>query len=310
MGKELSIVITTYNRKEPLLEQLRSIEKQGLYDKYEVIISDNHSNYDVKEWVETSLSSDFLKNVSVVQRPMNIGGSLNITLSFQLAKTKWMWLLSDDDITEPNSIKTILDDIERHKNDDVCCVKYSISGRFAKNDDKIIDNVVDFFDYYTGTHTAGEMVFMCNNLFNMEHLRKFFIDIAMNANTCMPQVLLPLLAVKNANKKIRLSPVSLTNYVAGRISYDLVRVYLSFGNMLYVKPLSMNAKEISSFKRIRFFGDKELIKVFADIKDKKLRWEMFKKIFVAHYNLFSLRALKLFLYYPLYPWVIRYRSKH
>lgn len=306
---KLTVVITTYNRKEPLLEQLKSLEVQGHYDKYEIIVSDNHSDYDVKEWLELSLKPEFMKIIKVIVRPFNVGGDMNITLSFQYANTEWMWLLSDDDITTPNSIKTILDDIERHRNDDVCCVKYSISGKFVPNDDKIVDNIEDFFNYYTKVHSAGEMVYMCNNVFRMNYLRKFITDVTMDSNTSMSQVLLPLLAVKNDNKKICFSPESLTSYISGRISYNLAYVYLRFGNMIYVKSLCLNGKEIRAFKRLTFFGENELIKVLCEIPDKSLRCEMLKKILIAHFGLLSISALKLKLYLLFYPFFKKLRNK-
>ena len=89
--KKLTVLIPTYNRKEPLREQLRSLEVQGLWDEYEIIISDNHSNYDVKEMINESFSADFVKIIRIERRSCNVGGDLNVSLSFQLPTTEWMW---------------------------------------------------------------------------------------------------------------------------------------------------------------------------------------------------------------------------
>src|SRR5574344_1254415 len=101
MNKKLTIVITTYNRRQPLYEQLHSLEIQGQYDKYSIIVSNNCSDYDVDKWLDEKLSLDFRNIVTVHNRKYNVGSDVNIAFSFQLVETQWMWLLSDDDVTEP-----------------------------------------------------------------------------------------------------------------------------------------------------------------------------------------------------------------
>ena len=295
--KDLTIVITTYNRKEPLLKQLKSIESQGLFDRYEVIISDNHSDYDVKDWVESNLSSDFIKIVRVFVRPFNVGGDANITLSFQIPQTEWMWLLSDDDISEPASIQTILDDIAFHKNDDVCWIKYSISGPFKPNNDITVESITDFFKCFTGEHSAGEMVFMSNNVYRMQDVFNHITDVSSNDITCMTQVLLPLLAVKNEKKKIQLRSIAVSNFIPDRRSYNLIYAYSRFGNLLFIKPLSLNREEIDSFKKLVFFNPRGLSYALISIEDRASRWEYFKRIILTHYGLFSINAFKSLMFY-------------
>ena len=55
--KKLTVAITTYNRKEALITQLRSLECQGLYDKYQIMIFNNCSNYDVEGVLKDALSA-------------------------------------------------------------------------------------------------------------------------------------------------------------------------------------------------------------------------------------------------------------
>ena len=56
----LSIAIPTYNRRDALLSLLKGIETLDYSPIYEVIISDNCSNYDVEAVLKENLSPDFL----------------------------------------------------------------------------------------------------------------------------------------------------------------------------------------------------------------------------------------------------------
>lgn len=86
-SKQLTVVITTYNRKQPLIEQLQSLERQGRFDDYSIIISNNCSDYDVDVWLDEQLSPEFRKIVSIYNRKYNVGGDINIAFTFQLVDT-------------------------------------------------------------------------------------------------------------------------------------------------------------------------------------------------------------------------------
>ena len=65
MEKILTIAIPTFNRKEELLKVLKAIESQGYYEYYEIIISNNKSDYNVNEWIEQNFKGTFLKLVMI-----------------------------------------------------------------------------------------------------------------------------------------------------------------------------------------------------------------------------------------------------
>lgn len=293
-NKKLTAVITTFNRKEQLIEQLNSLKCQGHYEDYCILVSDNHSDYDVKEWLESQLPHDFMSIIDVKRWPYNTGHELNASLAFMDPQTEWMWLLSDDDLTESNSLEIILEDIENEENRDVCWIKYSISG-FSPNRNIYLDNVKDIFEYYH-TRPAGEFIFVCNNVYRLTFLRKYLTNMLVYCDNCISPELLPLYAIKYDNKKAFFSPRSLTNYVVGRLSWKLIWAYSRFGNIL-VSDLYMNRDEILAFKKIRFFSSKSLINCLAALNGRSLRHEFFKKIYIAHYTFFSMKGLKCLIYY-------------
>ena len=298
--KNLTVVIPTYNRKEPLREQLKSLEKQGHYDDYEIIISDNHSNYDVEEMINQSFQASFTSIITVFKRPCNVGGDMNVSLCFQLPTTEWMWLLSDDDISENNSIETILNDINAHQTDDVCWIKYSISGGFAPNREEYCNNLVDTFNYYSRVKkNTGELVFVSNNVYRMTYLEKYLTDVCIFSDTCMSQALLPLLAIKKDTKQVLFSPHAITNWVPGRGTWAPIWAYLRFGNFLSITSISLDKNEIKAFKKMPFWGDRALINSLASETKSSQRNIYFKKIFISHYDLISLRSLKIVIYYSI-----------
>lgn len=305
--KQLTVVITTYNRKQPLLEQLQSLEKQGKYDKYEIIVSDNCSDYDVDAWLDNQLSSEFRQIVTVYNRKYNVGGDLNIAFSFQLVDTPWMWLLSDDDITEPDALDIIFDDITKHQ--DICWIKYSISGVFSPFVDFKTNQLEElFYIFSTKPHFAGEMIFMSNNIYHIKAMKNHISRAPLMAGSCYSQLIPPFFAMKYDGIQMMLSSKALTNYVAGRISYSLNYAYIRFGNILY-SDLKLSKAEIKAFKRLNFSSMKNYILSLLSEENKAIRWNYFKKIFIDHYSLLSIKGLAfLFLFTPLHLLNIRLQT--
>lgn len=296
--KKLTIVITTYNRKQPLLEQLQSIERQGQYDKYNIIISNNHSNYDVKSWLISQLSGDFMQIINVYDRPYNVGGDVNIAFSFQLVETQWMWLLSDDDVTTQTSISTILHDINENENKNVCWIKYSIEGdEFRPYDNKRINSLSSLFNYFSSNkYKGGEFIFMSNNVYNISLLKEYIGYAPKLSNTCFSQLIPPLYAIKYEKMNMLLSSKTLTNYVGNRISYKKIYLYTNFENVLY-SELNMDGNEIKSFKKIKLCSISDYIYELMTIKNKPLRHIFFKKIFISYFSLFSFNGITYIIIY-------------
>ena len=300
MEKKLTVVITTYNREQPLIEQLQSLERQGLYDKYKIIVSNNCSNYNVEESLKTALSPEFMDIVTVYNRKYNVGGDCNIALSFQLVETEWMWLLSDDDITSPDSIKTVLEDAEKYP--DVCWLKYSISGGFKPFEDKRCDNLVDVFETCMpkNGHSHGEFVFMSNNVYNIPFIKKHIGDVLSLSMTCCPHDVAPMFAVKYEHQQMMFRSFALTNYVAGRISYSLHYAYGNFLNIITTK-FEFSEEEFKAYRNLIDFSPIVLLQVIFEIECKPIRHQYYLK-FMAGYkwkNPFWKFLFRL-IYYPLH----------
>jgi len=105
MNHKITIGIPTYNRENQLRNQLQCKIKQDLTFVEEIIIVDNHSNYDIVN----SISELNCTKLRLITNPFNIKMATNMEMPFLYCKTEWLWLLSDDDEVLPDSINTITD---------------------------------------------------------------------------------------------------------------------------------------------------------------------------------------------------------
>lgn len=293
--RNLSIVITTYNRKDSLIRMLKSIEVQGHIDLYHLVISDNHSDYDVIGWVKDHVSTEFFNNIEFVIRPYNIGGDLNISFSFQLCKSKWMWLLSDDDTVTCDSLQIITRDIIKYNS--VIALKYSIVG-YERNIDMTVNTFDGFLDYYVHNHhSAGEMIFMSNNIFHVELLEKYLGYAPMAADTYMSQLVPVFLSLIKDKKEVHFCPDYIVEYgTSEKVSYNSCKANICFANIIMFLNLnrSQSAKIRLLFKYHRQFN---LLIIFQHQENSYIRDYMYKRFFDEYFSFFNLRDLFYWLFF-------------
>lgn len=292
---KLTIVITTYNRKTALISMLKSIEIQGQIDKYNLIISDNHSDYDVKQWVKDNVSQTFFENIEFVIRPYNIGGDLNIAFSFQQCKTKWMWLLSDDDTVTGDSLAIIASDIEKYKDD--VTLKYSIKG-YERNLETTANTFDGFLDYYLyNNHSAGEMIFMCNNVFNIEALNAYLGYAPMAANTYMSQLVPMFYSLIYDNGVVRFCPEYIVEYgLSRKVSYNSCKANIGFSNIIMFFDLDKKqAKKIRTLFRHKRQYD--LLVIFQEQKNSYMKKYMYRKYFNEYFSYFNIIDISYWMFY-------------
>ncbi|NQU32099.1 MAG: glycosyltransferase family 2 protein [Bacteroidetes bacterium] len=113
--KLLSICIFTYNRQPYLSQLLLSIEnefrKPELNQSVEIIISDNASTDKTSEIV--SYFTQFLP-INYHRNKINLGADENLKIAATLAKGKFIWFISDDDIVIHGAINIILQFLQKY----------------------------------------------------------------------------------------------------------------------------------------------------------------------------------------------------
>lgn len=102
----LSVLITTYNRKDLLQKAIQSLQDQG-FDDLEIIISDDHSNDGTEQICHNLGQKDkrirYVKNDRYKKGP---NGNKNNALDY--AKGEFVMFLDDDDELLPEAINTLV----------------------------------------------------------------------------------------------------------------------------------------------------------------------------------------------------------
>ena len=109
MVKILSLCYPTYNRGWCIQEQINRLLKcpKEVLDDIEIIISDNCSDDNTKEIVESAISKGFI--CSYYRNETNLGMDGNFVSCFRKAKGKYVWLLGDDDYLYPDALEEIVE---------------------------------------------------------------------------------------------------------------------------------------------------------------------------------------------------------
>lgn len=283
--KQLTIAITTYNRKDSLIKQLQRIEGQKQIDKYDLIISDNHSSYDLNVYLKVNLSKEFYENIQLHINLVNIGGLGNISNIFMLPKTKWMWLLSDDDEVTPNSIESIVSDIQQYPNTGV--LKYSIINDIQEND-TAIHNIDELTKYYLKEkHSVGSLIFMSNNIYNLERIRSFIPYIYNYSYSYIPHINPILAGLAKGELVMQFLNTAIVHYVyPGRDNHwNYVPTMLGLSTIEDM-DLGWNIEQQNKLMCILASNFQHLLlyKYCLEIGERRKRLNVYEKIYRSFYS--------------------------
>lgn len=230
----LTICIPTYNRKERLLTQLESLYRQSDVYKVNILIIDNHSNYDVEAAIVEHFGKDKVSNLQVHVNPVNLGLEPNICMPFLLAKTKWIWTLGDDDETTPDSISIILNSID--KNEETAFFIFSISN-FPCHHDKTYSELEPFIDYWYKIHKHnGDLVFLSNKVYNMEYVKPYIGLAIKNCLNCVGHIVPMFYCLNEKKGSVCLSSSAVVTYKEPdpNSAYNYIKVALEFSLIGYM----------------------------------------------------------------------------
>jgi abequosyltransferase len=113
--KLLTIAIPTYNRPDDLDRSLSSVLPQvKKFEQYvEFLISDNASTKDNASVVRKYQQLGY--NINYIIQEKNLGMDGNFTFIYDYASTKYVWMLSDDDLLIDNGVEIIIDFLSASK---------------------------------------------------------------------------------------------------------------------------------------------------------------------------------------------------
>lgn len=293
---DLTVVIPTYNRKIELVRLLKSFLKTNYSLVNEFIVSDNHSSYNVYSVLKEELPPVFFEKCKVVVNNCNIGGQGNINNCFLLPKTKWMWMIGDDDIVTKDSIDIILRDIS---SDPECAwFKYSTSNINALEDECNMNSLHEFINYYfLKKRHAGNLVFMSNNIYNLYKLAPYIHYAFDYSYTFVSQIIPPLMGLDDKRVYVKYRSESICQYSipSNEEQWDCIKVFLGTATIENIPFVSLNLFEIRKLKRIFIFWPMDNFALWIEKNEQTLkRIDLLKKIYTTFYSPTSLKDKIIF----------------
>lgn len=280
----LSVLIPTYNRKSELARVIEGLSKQT-NKEFEVVISDNASNYDVNALLDT-VDEELKNRIHIYVRPFNIGGSVNILECSSLCETKWAWLLSDDDIVKENAVEIIYTWIDKFPS---CgCFNFSLCNmdEFKTSDYIAMESIDDFLNIYRGRpYCHGDLIFMSNKVYNMEAISDYMIYAFKYANSGLFRT---ILYAKILEKNIPF--ICVNNKVVEYDSespraWDVTGIMLA-STMLEDVPYDISEKKRRQLVKIQAFNIETIYELFFICrgKDKGNNRYFFDKMYNGLYK--------------------------
>jgi glycosyltransferase involved in cell wall biosynthesis len=126
----LTIAIPTYNRECMLNELLSVLEAQvGNGIRVELLVSDNASQDGTASVVAAHQARG--AKIRYIRNDSNVGADRNILQCYLQAAGEYVWILSDDDLIEPDTIPRILTALSKRQYDIICIRGYPFEGEYA-----------------------------------------------------------------------------------------------------------------------------------------------------------------------------------
>lgn len=197
MEKILTIAIPTWNRAlyldELLLQLIQQIISNRLENKIEILVSNNDSADDTEGIVNKSQS--LYSFITYNRNDRNIGAKSNVIRSMELAASKFVMVLGDDDRINSESLLRIVSFLEMNPKtglviDQAIFKEKAFHSGTAINLQSLLQN------YYWLIGNAG--FFIMKTDFVKTYLSKYGYDFF---NECWPQTQLAILGLQNSSAK-------------------------------------------------------------------------------------------------------------
>ena len=245
--KLLTIAIPTYNRAEVLNKCLTSIFSQikGLEKFIDVLISDNNSDDNTSEVVNSFINNghDLVYN----KNNSNIGMDMNFKYCFNSSKSKYIWILGDDDFLLNGSLSDIITILQEN----------SFGILFLET--RKIDN--DNLEIHTNSSRLLSKIsyyitFISSVIVNTDNIYKVNFEKYYGSYLNYLQVYLDGLFLNSINGKYNKITMNISNDLGTTGGYNVFRVFVkNYLNILkdYRKYFSLYFYELEKFRLLKSF---------------------------------------------------------
>lgn len=180
---KVSVVVTTYNRKEYLTETIQSILNQT-YQDFELIVVDNYSNYDFFAHIKSFGS----KKIVPFQNQNNGIIAVNRNFGIQHAKGEFVAFCDDDDIWVKNKLQRQIDIVDKTNCDlvhsNMCLFTGGVTNIIETTSNKPINNINNLISQ-NQVNTSSVLVRNKNLFFPVDANLIAIEDYALWLNLCI-----------------------------------------------------------------------------------------------------------------------------
>ena len=194
----LTVAIPTYNR-NPILKKNLPFLLAQLTDQCQLLIIDNCSKDRVDETIQDLMFSYPNVNYRFIRNSVNIGGNANILRCFELCETQWLWILGDDDIPEPDAVKTIFRNVHEHPTITYLNF-YSPDPLHPPRKTSVHADGLD--DYLSKVDALAPSIFISCNLYRVAQVKKYLSIAMFYQYSCAPQWIILLLSLAQGGQSI------------------------------------------------------------------------------------------------------------
>ncbi len=258
--ERLTIVIPTYNRRSRLKRTLDLLELQSNRD-FEIVILDNHSDYNIEELL-INRRNDFRNKIKVVHNKVNIGMAANLANAFIQQLEGWIWMLSDDDMPSIYAVEDIHEEIENaHHIGAINFLIYDIREKVADRGGTF-ESLHELLDFYRRIisngcdegECSGDFIYFSNKVYNTFYIKQYYQQIFTYAYSGIPQLIPVLFMLKEGTANVRISDKKIVAYDgADGDHWDWIKTILGMRIITDV-PLNLDEKDKSMLYRLTLYN--------------------------------------------------------
>jgi len=292
---DLSICIPTFNRADKLKVILSRLSELIDWNLFELVIVDNastdHTSEVVQEWVPK------LKcKVVYVKNENNIGGNANILRCFEKCKTRWAWIMGDDDTPENDALDKILKYLTNYSKDGLL-INFSTEVMCLREKDIICNDLNSFLKHFD---SYSNLLFISTSIYNAEVLKKHLITAYHYTYSMAPHLVLVLSGLNSGTGQVVLAKDIIIKF--GEVEkkeqkWSYLHLFLGMSTLIEI-PNTVSREAFNNFTS-KVISHVILDKMLFDylikyyLTDPVLRKYLFNQIVSRNYKYFPGRSFGL-----------------
>lgn len=238
MEQQLEIVIPTYNRVENLNNTLNQIFNSNISDKVFVTVIDNCSPYKIESQLLPKAINN--SNFRLLTNKTNIGLCGNILRCFESSRSKWLWVLGDDDDIDFNVLEEILPKLTGDY--------YNFSSEMYSRKYEIKGNGIN--DFVSNLDSYSNCLYISSNFYRIDAFLTSLSLGYMNTASLAPQIAILLGGLNNDIEFCLSNKILIRDREKSVPSWSVIEQSLNFTSHLFINPVVKSNLTISLFKKM------------------------------------------------------------